>query len=223
VLYYFSIMGSFFILTLLLIFSLLAEMFHLSFLVFLTLAFVFLSISTSSITPSYSLVSFLVSSLLLIVGIFVVTHSLFLFFVMYELSLLPVCLLILLLGYQPEKIRAMLFLLLYTVVCSAPLLYFSVTIATSLRLCFSTLTPNACVLVCLSFLVKSPMYTLHIWLPKAHVEASIVGSMLLAGVILKLGRYGLIMLSPYLTISTSLFVYLTLSGRVICSCICFRC
>merc|ERR1712212_125938 len=189
-------MGSFFILTLLLIFSLLAEMFHLS---------------------------FLVSSLLLIVGIFVVTHSLFLFFVMYELSLLPVCLLILLLGYQPEKIRAMLFLLLYTVVCSAPLLYFSVTIATSLRLCFSTLTPNACVLVCLSFLVKSPIYTLHIWLPKAHTEAPLLGSMLLAGVMLKLGRYGLIVLSPYLTISTSLFVYLTLSGRVVCSCICFRC
>ena len=222
-LYYLFIVGPFFILTLLLSFSLLAEMSHLSFLVFLTLAFVFLNISSLSITPSYSLVSFLVSSLLLIVGIFVAAHSLFLFFVMYELSLVPVCLLIVLLGYQPEKISAMLFLLLYTVVCSAPLLYFSVTISTSLRLCFSTLTPNACVLVCLSFLVKSPIYSLHIWLPKAHTEAPLLGSMLLAGVMLKLGRYGLIVLSPYLTISTSLFVYLTLSGRVVCSCICFRC
>jgi len=216
-------MGSFFNLTVLLIFSLLAELGHLSFLVFLTLAFVFLCISITSLAHPSCLASFLVSSLLLIVGIYVATHSMFLFIVMYELSLIPVCLLILLLGYQPEKISAMLFLLLYTVVCSLPLLYFTVTLATSLRLGFSMLTPNSCVLVCLSFLVKSPIYSLHIWLPKAHVEASLVGSMLLAGVILKLGRYGLILLSPYLTICTSLFVYLSLSGSVICSCVCFRC
>jgi len=85
------------------------------------------------------------------------------------------------------------------------------------------LSPFACVLVCLSFLVKSPIYSLHIWLPKAHVEAPLVGSMLLAGVILKLGRYGLILLSPFLTSSTSLFLFLTLTGGVVCSCICFRC
>merc|ERR1712212_217933 len=216
-------MGSFLNLALLLIFSLLAELNHLSFLVFLTLAFVFFCISISSRAHPLCLVSFLVSCLLLIVGIFVATHSMFLFFVMYELSLVPVCLLILLFGYQPEKISAMLFLLVYTVVCSLPLLYFTLSLVTRLRLGFSGLTPHACVFVCLSFLVKSPIYSLHIWLPKAHVEASLVGSMLLAGVILKLGSYGLILLSPYLTTSTSLFLYLTLSGRVVCSCICFRC
>jgi len=216
-------MGSLFLLSLLLIISLISELGPLSFLVLLTLAFVFLCISFLSFESSPGLASFLISMLLLIVSVFVVTHSFLLFFVMYELSLVPICLLILLLGYQPEKISAMLFLLLYTIVCSAPLLYFTVTLATSLRLGFSSLTPSACLLVCLSFLVKSPIYTLHIWLPKAHVEAPLVGSILLAGVILKLGRYGLILLSPHLTSSTSLFVYLTLSGSVVCSCICFRC
>jgi len=216
-------MSSLFILSLLIIISLIAELGPLSFLVLLTLAFVFLCISSLSFVRPSSLVTFLVSLLLIIVGIFVATHSMFLFFIMYECSLVPICLLILLLGYQPEKLSAMLFLLLYTVLCSAPFLYFTVTLSTSLRLGFSMLSPYSCVLVCLSFLVKSPIYTLHIWLPKAHVEASLVGSMLLAGVILKLGRYGLIMLSPYLTSSASLFVYLTLSGRVVCSCICFRC
>jgi len=216
-------MGSLFILSLLIIISVIAELGPLSFLVILTLAFVFLCISSLSFVQPSSLVSFLSSMLFLFVGIFVATHSMLLFFVMYELSLLPVCLLIFLLGYQPEKLSALLFLLLYTVLCSAPFLYFTLTLSTRLSLGFSALSPYSCVLVCLSFLVKSPIYTLHIWLPKAHVEASLVGSMLLAGVILKLGRYGLIMLSPFLTSSTSLFVYLTLSGRVVCSCICFRC
>jgi len=43
----------------------------------------------------------------------------------------------------------------------------------------------------LAFLVKLPMFCFHLWLPKAHVEAPVAGSMILAGVLLKLGRYGL--------------------------------
>jgi len=207
--------------TLLLLF-LLSELSCLSFYVLLTLTFVFLSVSMLPSIQYCSLSLSLVFLLYLIVGIYICTYSLLVFFIIYELSLFPVCILIILIGYQPEKIKSMFYLLLYTVVCSAPFLYYTVTLNLRLGSGFSSLCSYSSTLVCLSFMVKSPIYTLHSWLPKAHVEASLLGSMLLAGVILKLGSYGLLILAPYLSSLTSVFIYLTLVGGVVCSAICCR-
>ena len=57
----------------------------------------------------------------------------------------------------------------------------------------------------LSFAVKVPMFPFHIWLPKAHVEAPTAGSVLLAGILLKLGSYGFLRYSLFLFPSASLY------------------
>jgi len=209
-------------LIILLLFATVSEISSLSYFLLLTLTFVFLSVSVYAFRYTARLTSSLLFFLSLIIGCFLSTYSLLVFFVMYELRLLPVCLLILLLGSQPEKVRSLLYLLLYTVICSAPFLYFSVSNNTSLCSGFSSLSTHAILLVCTSFLVKSPMYSLHSWLPKAHVEAPLIGSILLAGVILKLGSYGLLLLAPFLFSHFHFFLFLTLSGGVVCSALCFR-
>jgi len=69
---------------------------------------------------------------------------------------------------------------------------------------FSRLRPSLFFMLCAAFLVKFPMYGVHLWLPKAHVEAPVAGSMILAGVLLKLGGYGIIRLAPVLLVKFSL-------------------
>jgi len=215
-------MSQFSILFYLILLFLLSEIRTPGFFVLLTLSFIFLSLCHCHLSTVSRLSSSLVFFLYIIIGCYLSTYSLLVFFIMYELSLFPVCLLILFYGYQPEKIKSMFYLLLYTVVCSAPFLYTMIISANRVSSGFSSLTPYSRLLVCLSFLVKSPIYTLHSWLPKAHVEASLLGSRLLAGVILKLGRYGLLLLAPSLVSHSSLFIYLTLTGGIVCSAICCR-
>lgn len=63
----------------------------------------------------------------------------------------------------------------------------------------------------------------HVWLPKAHVEAPVAGSIVLAGVLLKLGRYGFIIFCPGLqNIILIIYIYLSILGAIYCSIICLR-
>lgn len=76
----------------------------------------------------------------------------------------------------------------------------------------------------LSFLVKLPIHPLHLWLPKAHVEAPVYGSIILAALILKIGSYGLI---RFLFISNSnifnfILSSLRLSGLIFIGFICLK-
>jgi len=83
------------------------------------------------------------------------------FYMLFEMSLLPTLLMLLLYGYQPEKLQAGQYLLLYTVLSSLPLLFSLLTLGTYL----GWLAPAACsylgVTLTLSFIVKSPLYLVH--------------------------------------------------------------
>jgi len=119
----------------------------------------------------------------------------------FELSLIPLIFMIFGWGYQVERVQAAFYLIIYTVLGSLPLLVvfiylfqinsllwlgFTVTVNPSQSLTISYIV----VLVSLRLLVKLPIYGLHLWLPKAHVEAPVAGSIVLAAILLKLRAYG---------------------------------
>jgi len=75
----------------------------------------------------------------------------------------------------------------------------------------------------LIFIVKLPTFILHLWLPKAHVEAPLGGSMLLAGILLKLGGYGILRIRKEISNSTLFNRYLFRLGLVGGVLTCFLC
>nr|YP_009757380.1 NADH dehydrogenase subunit 4 [Calappa bilineata]QIM59225.1 NADH dehydrogenase subunit 4 [Calappa bilineata] len=127
-----------------------------------------------------------------------------LFYISFEASLIPTLILIMGWGYQPERIQAGIYMLFYTLAFSLPLLLSllalylmngSLVIMLGEEVVMLGIVKNIWYFATIfAFLVKLPMYMFHLWLPKAHVEAPVAGSMILAGVLLKLGGYGLIRL-----------------------------
>nr|YP_010692991.1 NADH dehydrogenase subunit 4 [Carpomya incompleta]WCB98107.1 NADH dehydrogenase subunit 4 [Carpomya incompleta] len=159
--------------------------------------------------------------------------NLFMFYLFFESSLIPTLFLILGWGYQPERLQAGVYLLFYTLLVSLPMLvgifYLYNNLMTLNFFLMSNYLFNYDLLylsLILAFLVKMPMFLVHLWLPKAHVEAPVSGSMILAGIMLKLGGYGLLRIFSILQISGIKYNYIWISislvGGVLISLVCLR-
>jgi len=162
------------------------------------------------------------------------SSNLFLFYVFFEASLIPTLILIIGWGYQPERLQAGTYIMLYTVGASLPLLLIIIwhcsnisrTNCYILHIARPHFSGLIIVLVYGAFLVKLPMYGVHLWLPKAHVEAPLAGSMILAGILLKLGGYGIMQVNFCFNISFSFYsvilVRLRIWGGLIATLMCLR-
>nr|WNH22137.1 NADH dehydrogenase subunit 4 [Citharichthys macrops] len=161
------------------------------------------------------------------------------FYVMFEATLIPTLIIITRWGNQTERLNAGTYFLFYTLAGSLPLLVALLllqnstgtlsllTLQYSETFQMSTYSDKIWWAGCLlAFLVKMPLYGVHLWLPKAHVEAPIAGSMVLAAVLLKLGGYGMIrlmnMLEPLTKEMSYPFIVLALWGIIMTGSICLR-
>nr|YP_009494645.1 NADH dehydrogenase subunit 4 [Dipturus innominatus]AWO66425.1 NADH dehydrogenase subunit 4 [Dipturus innominatus]AWO66685.1 NADH dehydrogenase subunit 4 [Dipturus innominatus] len=183
-------------------------------------------------------ISLLITLQALLIMAFSATEMI-LFYIMFEATLIPTLIIITRWGNQTERLNAGIYFLFYTLAGSLPLLIALLILQKDLGTLSMLILqyPNsvnlhswaskfwwaACLL---AFLVKMPLYGVHLWLPKAHVEAPIAGSMILAAVLLKLGGYGMmriiVMLNPLTKEMAYPFLILAIWGIIMTSSICLR-
>lgn len=171
---------------------------------------------------TYQIIMLLLETLL--IGVFTVKDILF-FYIFFESILPPLFLLIGLFG-SSKKVRASFHLFLYTLFGSLAMLLAFLTMyyltgSTDMEILTSTnfsfdLQKILWLAIFFSFMIKFPLVPFHLWLPLAHSEAPLGGSILLAGVVLKLALYGsLRILIPLLAEATIYFTPLVYTIGVI--------
>nr|YP_010582969.1 NADH dehydrogenase subunit 4 [Vatana ogromna]UGN61415.1 NADH dehydrogenase subunit 4 [Vatana ogromna] len=202
-------------------------------LIILTLLIISLMIVSSNLINNTFLSNFfLFVNLMLCLSLMLVFSSLnmLVMYLFFEFSLLPLLILIYIWGYQPERLISGLYLFFYTLFASLPFLLIIIyLLINNMTLYFDMYfyIPYSFMIhmfLIFAFLVKLPMFMVHFWLPKAHVQAPVAGSMILAGLMLKIGGYGFIRFMnlyelPFLNYS---YIWFSLSiiGCILVSIIC---
>lgn len=130
---------------------------------------------------------------LLFVLIFIIyVNNIVIFFLLYEIIFILIIFVILFLGYSYERLLAGFLIMFYSFLFSSPvlimILFFDHRFLIKSWLYYSFVVNYFFIG---SFIVKFPIFGFHYWLPIAHVEASTIGSMILAGILLKIGSIGL--------------------------------
>ncbi len=149
------------------------------------------------------------------IGLFAAAN-LFLFFIFWELMVVPMFLIIGVWG-GPARIYAAVKFLLFTLAGSVLMLVGMIALYSQFgtldfkELAGKTIEPGLQAWLFVAFLaafaVKVPMFPVHTWLPDAHTEAPTAGSVILAGILLKMGAYGLLRVSlPILPDAVQLFL-----------------
>nr|ALO64587.1 NADH dehydrogenase subunit 4 [Andrena nitida] len=163
-----------------------------------------------------------------------VSMSFLMFYFFFEVSLIIVYVIILKWGMGVMRLISGYYFMFYTLFFSLPLLVFILYItydfnsSMMLTLEISNIVLNhyLYLYMCMGFMLKIPMYMFHGWLLKAHVEAPVFGSMVLASILLKLGTYGMLrfLMIFYLNSSylSKYILIFSIVGGIFISCVCLR-
>nr|WLN31329.1 NADH dehydrogenase subunit 4 [Vorticeros sp. n. MW-2019] len=185
----------------------------------------------------------LVTWLVVSVVVFFLSSNFILLYIFFELSIVPIFIIVVYLGKNPERLNASFYLMIYTLIGSMPLLFALVLIWSvntfSLVFClyeFYIFSPDMVadiyyvywgwLFLIVGFFIKLPLFGVHLWLPKAHVEATTEGSMLLASILLKLGVFGVLRVSSIMVVyDYPIYQYLIcwgVLGVMVMGFVCFR-